>query len=642
MGRERPRGSSIKNLFTVATPSIGDDVINSLSIQYFFQVIKKFTTNSIFTLENYELMEDPSFSSKRQKRSVEDAALVSTTSTTNTGDDGGGILALSGGSSSTIRSSFQSVVLEQQLYQLKAELEHERSMRQLDGKMSRQAMERLEKQIELSEKQAKQATMTLDEYRRTSEARINTLRESQDEALQKLRECEIKLLQMEEDMDNDVAETETTMIVFYKNKCEHLQNVLHQKEESEKDYQKELTHWREECRKLTNHPVSSSSAVLASPSAQVQKLLEEAPPEMMKELHRLRLSLAQSQRSERQLLHKTKDMEERNRRLIQEREELRIASQRLPIVQKQLEEVHGKYAKMEAEHQAWLHFGRLLPKVLNIPSSSHMGPPEISTIERAIAQARSRGSDMESQSHNLREDRLRLQSKLETKDSKIHELEKSLSETTMKRNSLEKQLQELQSEIKKSKAQQDVYMREAENLRSLIKTFDGLPLASASESKMGDILKSPTLDTSKRTLAISLETAKNELQVAQSENERLRKQVADNSSELDRVKEKFGKLRDALQTERAKAAEAEQRANAAEALAGKGSFDPEKSRVVHFTGNHPLVETLKEEINVLKRQIEAGGKGPGSSSKSAHHNPDKLNQRLKENFKVSVDLFPFD
>ena len=575
---------------------------------------------------------DDSFSYKRQKRSAEDAALVTTTT------EGGGILALSGsGSGSTVRSSFQSVVLEQQIHQLKAELEHERSVRQLDAKMARQAMERLEKQIELSERQATQATTTLDEYRRTSEARINTLRESQDETLQKLRECEIKLLQQEEDMDNDASETETTMIEFYKNKCEHLRTVLDQKEESDKVVQRELQYWRDECSKMKDHSTSVSSP--APPSPQVQKLLEEAPPDVMKELHRMRMAFAESQRNERQLLRKTTDVEERNCRLIQEREELRSASQRLPIVQKQMEEVHGKYAKMEAEHQAWVKFGRMLPKVLKIPSPSHMGPPEIATVERAVAQAKFRGSDAETQCQTLREDRQRLQAKLETKDGKICELEKSILEINRERISLAKQMQDWQSEVEKSQAQQEVYKREAENLRSLVKTFDGLPLASAAESKAADMMKSPTLDTSKRTLAISLETAKEELQFAQSENERLKKQAAASSSELDRVKEKFGKLKEALQAERAKVAESEQRANAAEALAGKGSFDPEKSRVMHFTGNHPLVEALKEEISVLRRQVEAGN-GPPSSSKSTHHNPDKLNQRLKENFKVSDDYSP--
>lgn len=75
----------------------------------------------------------------------------------------------------------------------------------------------------------------------------------------------------------------------------------------------------------------------------------------------------------------------------------------------------------------------------------------------------------------------------------------------------------------------------------------------------------------------------------------------------------------------------------AEAWAGKGSFNPDTTRVVHFTET-PLVQAMKEEIDVLKRQLEVA-KGPKSSSKSAHHNPDKLNQRLKENFKEQIATF---
>lgn len=49
------------------------------------------------------------------------------------------------------------------------------------------------------------------------------------------------------------------------------------------------------------------------------------------------------------------------------------------------------------------------------------------------------------------------------------------------------------------------------------------------------------------------------------------------------------------------------------------------------------MEALKEEIQVLKRQLDAA-KG-SKSSQSAHHNPDKVNQRLKENFREQIALF---
>ena len=563
--------------------------------------------------------------SKRKKRSAEDALLSLASAA-----EGRTLVATSGS-----RSSFQTLVLEQQLSQMQSELEHERSMRKLDEKRARQKIERLEKQIELSESVAQEATSTLEDYRETSEARIKSLRESQDQTLQKLRECEIKLLHQEEDEEMEAGENESVMVKFYKEKCENLQRELEQQEENEEDLKKKIERLQEEFKALKSSSIATVPPPPLSPKA--AKILEEAPPDLMKELHRIRVALAESQRKERQLQYKVTNVESRNQRLIQEREELRTLSERLPAVQKQLDDISAKYAKMEAEHDAWQDFGRSLRSMLKISSSLHQGPPDISVVESALAKERSQVTSVEAQTRTLQDERTRLKERLETKDNVIRDLERNM--VTAKRDiaSLEQKVKELQANVEKSQMQQDVYKREAENLRELVKTFDDLPLASAAESKARDVVKSPILDTSKRTLQISLATTKEELQIAQTESERLRKELSENTSELERVKEKFGKLKEALQAERAKAADSEQRANEAEALAGKGSFNPEKSRVVHFTET-PLVEALKEEIKVLKRQVEAG-KGPKSSSKAAHHNPDKLNQRLKENFKEQIALF---
>ena len=550
-------------------------------------------------------METSSLVSKRTKRSAEDASLG--TLATRTGVS----------NSSNIRSSFQTLVLEQQVNQLQAELEHERSMRMLDDKKARQTIELLEKQVELSETVAQDAKTTLEDYRRTSEDRIRSLRAAQDQTMQRLRECEIKLLDYDE--DEDARETESSMVDLYKGKTEHLETLLEQQKENEEDLRGQLEKLQEEL-----HQMKSKTMVI-EPSPQIEKLLEEAPPDIMKELHRIRMNYAECQRKERQLQRKNTDLEQRNRRLIQEREELRIASLRLPVVEEELHQVHGKYAKVEAEHAAWQEFGRSLRAILKLPPQE--GLLDISFVERAMAQSRPQVSSVSAQSQTWAEERQILRSRLDSKDTTIRELEKNLRETTREKTLLEQQQKDFQTEVEKTKAQLEICKREADNLRELVQTFDGLPLASAAESKNADVLKSPKLDTSKRTLQISLDSVKDELRLSRAENERLKKEIAANTAEIDRVKEKFGKLKEALQAEKAKTAEAEQRANEAEALAGKGSFNPDHSRVVHLTDT-PLVEALKEEIKVLKRQVEAS-KGSKSSSKVAHHNLDKLNQRLK-------------
>lgn len=549
---------------------------------------------------------------KRPKRSATDAALTLADS----------------GSSTTIRSSFQTMVLEQQVRQLQAELEHERSLRQLDAKRSQQAMDRLKKQIELSESLANEATSSLEDYRNTTEARLESMREAQNETLQKLRECEMQLMNQEEDMDEDEQEKESTTVKMYQARCAHLERLLEQRHEDEQALQEQLEQLKKEFEARLKLPLKESAIS--------EKIVEDAPPAVMKELHRVRLSLAESQRQERQLGRKVTELEQRNTQLVQEREELRRSSQRLPVVQQQLDQVHGELSKLQAEHEAWRSFGLSLRRVFQLPAT-FVGPPDILTIQNALKNARSEIVSTEPSPKAWQEERRRLTLQIESKTNEAKELERKIGELTTEHTSLEKQCTTLQTELEQSKVVQGILQREATSLRGLVKTFDGLPLVSAAESKVVDAIKSPTLDTSKRTLQVTLDSTEEKLRASQADNDRLKKELAKSESELEQVKEKFGKLKEALQTARTRASEAENRAMEAEALAGKGSFDPTKSRVLHYTET-PLVEILKDEIKVLKRQIEAA-KGSKISTKTSLHNPDKLNQRLKENFKEQIATF---
>jgi mitotic spindle assembly checkpoint protein MAD1 len=120
------------------------------------------------------------------------------------------------------------------------------------------------------------------------------------------------------------------------------------------------------------------------------------------------------------------------------------------------------------------------------------------------------------------------------------------------------------------------------------------------------------------------------------------------AAELQQVKsdhkmllDKFGKLREAVYLERSKAEQALQRADEAEALAGKGSFDPAKTRLLHLS-NNPLTEALREEIKVLKRQVEVlsgGNDAKKVSSVSNDVDPTKFHQRLKQSFKEQIGRF---
>jgi hypothetical protein len=121
--------------------------------------------------------------------------------------------------------------------------------------------------------------------------------------------------------------------------------------------------------------------------------------------------------------------------------------------------------------------------------------------------------------------------------------------------------------------------------------------------------------------------------------------------ELNRVKEKYGKLREALEVQREKAQEAEAKAIRAEELSGMGSFNPEETRVLHLQQN-PLSETLQQQNIKLRKQLQEALQSKGSpigdadvsislpgTGTGTEVNPDKLHQRLKQSFKEQIGLF---
>jgi hypothetical protein len=84
-------------------------------------------------------------------------------------------------------------VLTTDLKTIKAELEHERSLRQLDAKRFQQVKQRLERQVEFAVEEAKEAKVMMDELREESERHMDQLRESRMQAQEELQDCQLLL-----------------------------------------------------------------------------------------------------------------------------------------------------------------------------------------------------------------------------------------------------------------------------------------------------------------------------------------------------------------------------------------------------------------------------------------------------------------
>jgi hypothetical protein len=536
-----------------------------------------------------------------------------------------------GGGTTIVSTS--TLLLEQQLESLQAELDHERSLRILDQRRAQQQQERLDQQVTFAVDEANSAKSLLDQWQLESHQLTTKLRQARDGALTQVRELQMQL--NERDEDDDYEEDDSTQ--YWKSECHRLQTIVDAQASREEGLYNEMEDVREEARRqadasaLREQQASSSS----SPPAVV---VEDAQPALLKELQRLRIQLAESERQQRQFQRSLQAAERRHLSLVRERERVLRDAERVPALQQALDQLQKEHETAVAQHQSWNDFGkrlgdqlRALKKTIRLPEDSG-GPPEPSTVLRALETARAQIEQANQQLEACRKEMEDLKTTLQSQERNQKEFQEKERQWSTERDEFQQKLEMNLLEEETIRGQCAIYKREAESLRSLLQTFEDLPLGSSKASGGNSALQ------------VTLSSTQKELELILKDRDRLAQQLQaatqahqEQRQELDRIREKFFKLRDALQDEKTKVERAETRANQAEALAGKGSFDPERTRVLHFEET-PLMQALKEEIGVLKRRIEATTGAGGDKSFTAH-DPEKLNQRLKQNFKEQIALF---
>jgi Mitotic checkpoint protein len=514
---------------------------------------------------------------------------------------------------------------QQQIESLQAELDHERAARSLDAKKSAHAIQRLELQVSMAASEAATSKELLDETMEQTERRVQQLTTARDRALQLNRQLQLQLEEAEQDIENAEHNAD---VDHYKIECQRLQEQVRGLTANEAAYQREV-----EKLKLGVEQKLRESVELAKTPRKQHPLLEEAPTAVLQELNRCRIQLAEKERQCRQLQHQKEEAAQRSSQLVRDCEKYQQQAKRLPVVAAELQQVIRSYEQAQAEMAAWKEFSNRLNYILasdeGRESLTRGGPPEISTVLRFLETTKKELKAVQQTVATYKTECERLRSFKQEDDS---------TQWASKQREWEIKLDTLSQQLQTTKQQATLYQREADSLRLLIQTFER-QLESGSKD----------LDPAAQTMQIRLKTDTDQLKLLQTAHDQLAAELltyktdkATLAAELDRVREKFGKLRDALMAEKEKVAAAEERAVHAEQLAGKGSFDPQHTRVLHFTET-PLVQALKEEVQVLQRQLEAASKAvktPGTDMKSGlAPNPDKLNQRLKENFKEQIATF---
>ena len=593
--------------------------------------------------------ESPVLTMSRTKRRVPETSATTTTSSSKKPRE----------ASASFLFSSPSFISEQHLETVKAELEHERSLRLLDQKRFQQLQTRLEKQIEFAAQEASDATALLEELRTEHERTTQQLRSSRNQAMSELRHCQIQIEMLEQEQQNE--ETEESETGYWKQRCEELEAQLRQEKDTFQQQQnQQLQTLRQQMmrEKEQEHDEQDEPKNSASSAAEVPSPREDARPALLTELNRVRVELADCRRQLRQSTAANQKYKEQHQKWIQHEQERKATTTLLHNLQKEQSKLIQECEEAKALTQTWKQFEIDLIQSLGKtglvlkheteedPSPRKLSsPPEVSTVLRLLKKIQRDFDDMRQEKVKTEQECLGCKEKIQEQKQEIESLKSQQLEASREKEQLKHQILTLKRELDVFRHKVQIGQRECQGLRELIQTFDGLPLVK--ESLSGANNSSEGISTIAESNQVALKALQEELEVLTQQHEDLRKeyeasnkQCLETQAELDRVKEKFGKLREALYQEREKVEAAEARANEAERLAGKGSFNPDTTRVLHFHDS-PLVEALRDEVKVLKRQIEAikGEKPNNTVSSKQSLNAEKLNQRLKENFREQISRF---
>jgi hypothetical protein len=556
------------------------------------------------------------------------------------------LLAVSGDECKLGTSSQKLLLIHQrqQIETLEAELAHEISSRRLHEQQSLQTVRRLEQHLELVKKDAAAEQKLLTERLTAKEERIEQLTLSRDQTRQLNQQLEYKLQEVDEQLMEATSNRDPHRI-------ELLEEKLEAAEQREEQYQQELESLRREMEQRLHTLV----AVHEQGTQIQQRLVEEAPPEILTALSKSRTQLAEQERINRHWQRQLEKAQKRHSQLLKEMESLQKQASAAVAWKKERDVAVHELNVAAAELAAWQDFGRDANAWMHRNASSSLsskktGPPEVSTIRRFVETAQLSVENASKQNEMLRTRCDELQQKLTAEQEKNRILTDVVADRRPQEAEYQSRLAALQEQLQAALRQSELYQRENESLQTLMQTFE-LQIMMGQKKKQqgggGDDAPEQPQNPALQTLRVQLEAAQGRCQEWQTTHDALTKDLVELKqsedalrSELDRVKEKFGKLRDALTTERDKVTDAEARAVAAETLAARGSFDPATTRVLHFTAT-PMEALLKEEVAVLKRQLEvkAASSAGGGSAATAGLEPGKLHERLQQTFKEQIALF---
>ena len=577
---------------------------------------------------------------------------------------------------------------------LKSDLEHETNLRSIEQRRHSQAETRLRRQLTLATEEADEARSALEDLRATSEADVVKAREARRAALARLARAEEQAERYRQQGAGEDAERGELA-----GDARLLRERVTSLEEERDGLRVQLEEEIEANRAKAEEAKAAEAAEEATATDSKKSALSPAPPTVMSELNRIRIKLAEAERTNRQLTRKLTAAQSVADSAVRHKEEARSAKSRLERAEAELTELRREREDRRAVEDRWAGFRKDIIAAFGgdaqdggnsfdssddeaDAAAANSGkidtPPEVSFIVR-------KAQKLQEEVQTTRKHLAKARSDLELQRQMATAAEKRSEASAASESTLKKKLVEAESrgdatdlELRKLRAQQDVWKREADSLRSLLETYEQSEVRPPTPHKGGkggvgavaaDDEEGPTV----QGLRTSLSSAQEQIRLLTEESTALKAETSaakteteSAQTELARVKDKFGKLRDALFKEREKAEKAEERACQAETMAGKGSFDSDSTRVLHLKQN-PLMDAVRAkyeaEIDALRKALEEKreesassgnlsgsaaktplpGRTPPSggalSSEQSALDAQKLHRRLKESFREQIGKF---
>ncbi|KAL3783154.1 hypothetical protein ACHAW5_002178 [Stephanodiscus triporus] len=590
------------------------------------------------------------------------------------------------------------MLLHTEIRALRTELEHSQSIRSIERRDAAQSEARLKRRLADAYEEASQSRETIDRLRAEVDRHSEVMEGSRREWLERVRWYEERW-EMERGDDDDDGGRDAGG----RGRCALLQERL--------DAALDQVRGLEGC--LRDAEARRASAEeKATDAARLLRSLEtkregveaknddgEAVVEIPRDL---RIRVAETERANRELRRQNESLASRVKDAVQDRERAASCGRKIALLEREVRQLSRQVEEGREATRLWAEFrndlveegGALLSSVAEgeenddnvaaattaerevLSSAAAVVPPEIWTVVRKFR-------TLKRDARHQEEEIARATQLSEVNSRRCRSLEAQLNEASRSIAKLEETVQEreasisrLEVENRKIIARENIWKKETEGMRSLLDTYE------RQETTLQQYSTKERATNNVEGLQLGLDSAREEVKLLSKTNaklvatiDELETEKKSSKDEHDRVLEKFRKLRDALMEERAKAETAAVRAAKAETLAGKGSYNPDTTRVLHLESN-PLTDAMQEkfraEIDSLKRRLEEaeiaaaatsspsdqkGGDGTttttspdpfnkirgsldsATSRDSSNVDAQKLHARLKEQFRNQIALF---